>query len=328
MTNMTTTKFLYLSRSDVETIDLPLARVIEAVELALSEKAHGRTDMPPKHWISLSEHRFFSAMSSTVPAADAVICKWQSGSSENAKIGLPYITGLLFLNDLHTGLTIAVMDSTWITGIRTAAASAVTARCLANPDPKILGIIGCGVQGRFTVAAMQEVFPGIETVRAYDVLPAALERFAQEMPAAHGVDVIPCEGPRDVAEGAQIVITGGYIQPDADRVMEAEWLTPGATAVAIDYDCYWTPQAIHDVDGFFTDDVRQMEHLKEYGYFVDTPPATAEIGEVVAGLKPGRTSTDQILLAMNLGVSVEDVTTARAVYDAARERQIGAWLDL
>jgi hypothetical protein len=112
---------LYLSRADVETLALPLVEVIEAVELGLEEKALGRTIMPPKHWLAPDEHRFFSAMTSAVPAVAAAACKWPSGSDRNAPRGLPYITGLLLLNDLESGLPVAVMDSTWITAQRTAA---------------------------------------------------------------------------------------------------------------------------------------------------------------------------------------------------------------
>ena len=81
---MQDSKVLYLSRADVAKVNLPMPAVIDAVAFALTEKAHGRSTMPPKHWLQTSERRFFSAMTCAVPAANSVVCKWQSGSADNA----------------------------------------------------------------------------------------------------------------------------------------------------------------------------------------------------------------------------------------------------
>jgi ornithine cyclodeaminase/alanine dehydrogenase len=322
---MTTTNgFLYLNRADVEGIGLSMADVIEAVELALVEKARGR----PKHWIAVSDKRFFSAMSSAVPAASAVACKWQSGSSLNPGLGLPYLTGMLILNDHETGLTLAVMDSTWLTGQRTAAASAVAARWLAGDAPRTLGIIGCGVQGRASVEAMRVVFPNIAVVRAYDIVPDVTRTYARDMEDHHGVAVTCCDDARTAVDGADIVVTSGPIEPDATRVIEAGWLKPGALGVAVDYDCYWTAGALEAADGVFTDDVAQMDHLRDYGYFLGTPPVKAEIGDVIAGTKPGRGGPDEVIVSLNMGLSVEDVITASRIYEAAKRAGTGTWLPL
>jgi len=112
-------KLLYLTRADVEAVALSSSEVVEAVEQALHEKALGRAEMPPKHWLAPAQDRFFSAMSSVLPAVSAAACKWQSGSPRNQHYGLPFITGLLILNDLATGAPVAVMDSTWLTAQRT-----------------------------------------------------------------------------------------------------------------------------------------------------------------------------------------------------------------
>jgi ornithine cyclodeaminase/alanine dehydrogenase len=318
----------YLSRRDVEETGLSMAAVIEAVEEAFREKGLGRTVMPAKHWLAPSETRFYSAMTSVVPGARAAACKWQSGSSENAARGLPYLTGLLILNDAETGLPIGVMDSTWITAVRTAAASAVTARYLARPDLDRFAMIGCGVQGRRHVEALRVVFPGLRRVQAYDVSAEALRRYAREITEQHGLEVQPCASAREAVRGAPLVITGGPIEPTLPRTIDADWLEPGLLGVAIDYDCYWRPAAFRAADKVFTDDLAQVEHQKGYGYFVDAPPMTGEIGDVVAGTRPGRERPDEVILAMNLGISIEDVTTARRLFDLAVARGRGTVLAL
>lgn len=318
----------YLSRRDVEELGLGMPAVIEAVEEAFREKGLGHALMPAKHWLAPSERRFYSAMTSVVPAARAAGCKWQSGSSDNPAHGLPYLTGLLILNDGETGLPIAVMDSTWVTAMRTAAATAVTARYLARPGIESFAMLGCGVQGRRHAEALRVVFPGLRRVRAYDVNPEALSHYAREVGERHGLEVVACPSPREAVRGAPLVVTAGPIEPNAPRTIDADWLEPGMLGVGLDYDCYWRPAALRAADKFFTDDRAQLEHLRESGYFRDRPPVTAEIGDVVAGKAPGRERADEVIVAMNLGVSVEDVTTARRVYDLAVARGRGTLLPL
>lgn len=321
-------RILYLSRREVEELGLSMAAIIEAVEEAFREKGLGRTIMPPKHWLAPSEHRFYSAMTSVVPSARAAACKWQSGSSDNPALGLPYLTGLLILNDEANGLPIGIMDSTWITAMRTAAATAVTARYLASPATEVLAMMGCGVQGRTHVEALRIVFPGLRRVQAFDINPEALGRYVKEMSERHGIEVQPCRSAREAMKGAHIVVTGGPIEPTAERTIEADWLEPGMLGVSLDYDCYWRPSALKAAHRFFTDDIPQMEHLKEYGYFRSIPAVTGEIGDVVAGKLDGRRRPDEVIVAMNMGISVEDVTTARRVYDLAVAKGRGTLLQL
>jgi ornithine cyclodeaminase/alanine dehydrogenase-like protein (mu-crystallin family) len=318
--------FLYLSRADVESIGLPMRTVVEAVELALREKAAGRTIMPPKHWIAPSTRRFFSAMSSALPGLRAAGCKWQSGSPDNHALGQPYITGQFILNALDTGLPIAIMDSTWITEMRTAAATAVAARALVGKPSQVLGVLGCGLQARRNLEALRLVFPSLASVRAYDVSAAAAETYRNEMKARHGVEVTLCPDPRAAFDGADIVLTCGPIAPDGPRVAEAAWLEEGATAITLDYDCYWKPDELARVDRLFTDDVAQLEHTKTDGYFTSVPGTIQELASVVAGREAGRTSRAQRVVCINMGIALEDVTTALSVYRQARD--IGRGVEL
>jgi ornithine cyclodeaminase/alanine dehydrogenase-like protein (mu-crystallin family) len=319
-------KFLYLTRADVEAIDLPMGEIIDAVVLALCEKGHRRAELPPKSWIAPRADRFFSAMSSALPAVSAAACKWQSGSPDNARLGLPYITGLLILNDIATGVPLAVMDSTWLTAQRTAAATAVAIRHLAPSKADMMAVLGCGVQGRTNLAASRLVMPTIATVQAYDVDAAALGRYQKDMVAAHGVRVVPCRTPRDAVDGADIVVTCGPITANAARVIGPGWLKVGGLAVALDYDCYWTAAGLNAVDRVFTDDIGQLRHLGEYGYFTHLGREVGDLGDVVAGTHPGRQSPDHAIVSINMGIALEDVATARRIYDVAMAHGTGQWL--
>ena len=178
---MTEQKLLYLSQHDVASVGLGMAEIIDLLDKAFWEKGHGRVEMPPKPGIHPGEgDNFIHAMPAYIPAMNAAGMKWVSGFPGNYQKGLPYITGLLILNDTETGIPLAMMDCVWITAMRTAAATAVAAKTLARSDSKVLGVLGCGVQGFTNTEALQVLFP-VEEVMAYDVMPDALVRFREQV---------------------------------------------------------------------------------------------------------------------------------------------------
>ena len=129
-------EFLYLSRDDVVSVGLTMTEIVDTVERAFREMGNGRVEMPPKPGIHPGKggDNFIHAMPAYIPAMKSAGVKWVSGYPVNQAKGLPYITGLLILNDPETGLPKAVMDCTWITAMRTGAASAVSAKYLARPE--------------------------------------------------------------------------------------------------------------------------------------------------------------------------------------------------
>ena len=157
---MPDSRLLYLSRADVVATGLGMADVIEALEVAFREKGEGRVEMPPKPGIHpINEDNFIHAMPAYIPGMGSAGVKWVAGYPENYRRGLPYITGLLILNDPETGLPLSVMDCVWITAMRTGAATAVAARRLARPDSATVGILGAGVQGAHQPGGAQRHLP-------------------------------------------------------------------------------------------------------------------------------------------------------------------------
>ena len=171
---------LYLSRKDVEAINLPMTEIIEALEDMFREKGQGRVEMPPKPGIHTRPNAFIHAMPAYIPRLNSAGIKWVSGYPENQSRGLPYITGLLILNDPDTGVPLVVMDCTWITAKRTGAATALSAKYLARPDSSTVGIVACGVQGHSNLEALSRLFK-IKKVKAYDLYPEVAVRYAREM---------------------------------------------------------------------------------------------------------------------------------------------------
>ena len=259
-------ELLYLSKNDVEAAGLTMGEIIELVETAFREKGKGRVEMPPKPGIHPGEgDNFIHAMPAYIPAMKSAGMKWVSGYPENQKHGLPYITGLLILNDPETGLPKAVMDCVWITAMRTAAATAVAARRLARSDSAVLGILGCGVQGLTNTEALQTVFP-IKKVVGYDVNRDALYRFTGEIRKRFELKTEEAATPREAVTGCDIIVTAGPILKNPHATIKAGWMDEGTFASLVDFDSYWHPDAMNESDKFCTDH-RAAQSLPEYRLF-------------------------------------------------------------
>lgn len=319
---------LYLSRSDVERVNLPMKEVIDAVEQVFKEKGEGRIEMPPKPGIHPVKDSFIHAMPAFVPGMAAAGVKWVSGFPSNLPKGLPYITGLLILNDPETGIPISVMDATWITAKRTAAATAVAAKRLARKDSATMAMLGCGVQGRTNVEAIKVAFPKLELVRAYDIDSSVLDQYSKDIEAKHGLEVFKASSAKRAVENSDIVVTAGPILKNPNPVIEPEWFEAGGFACPLDFDSYWTGEAMRAVDKFCTDDISQLEYYKTVGYFGGIPKVYADLGEIVAGKKRGREDDDERIMSMNLGVAIEDMATAVKILERAKKQGIGTWIPL
>ena len=318
---------LYLSRKDVETINLPMQEIIDALEAMFKEKGAGRTEMPPKPGIHTRPDAFIHAMPAYIPSLQSAGMKWVSGYPDNPRRGLPYITGLLLLNDPETGTPIAIMDCTWITAKRTGAATAVAAKYLARPDSTTVGIVACGVQGRSNLEALTCLFK-IKKVKAYDLYPEIAERYATEMSKALNLDIEPVKKLPGAVKGLDLVVTSGPILKHPKPLIEGGWLSPGAFASPVDFDSYWKGEALRKINKLATDDLVQMRYYRQEGYFKETPEPYADLGEIVGGLKPGRESPEERTMSINLGLALDDMATAIRIYQLAKTNGIGVELPL
>src|SRR3972149_7431618 len=316
---------LYLSRSDVEAVQLPMIEIIRALEAMFKEKGKGKVEMPPKPGIHTRPNAFIHAMPAYIPSLEAAGMKWVSGYPGNQAKGLPYISGLLILNDPDTGVPLAVMDCAWITAKRTGAASALAAKYLARPDSASLGIVACGLQGRSNLEALACLFK-IKQVKAYDLHPEVAARYAEEMSAQLGLDIEPVQRLPEAVKGLDMVVTSGPILKNPNPAIEAGWLAPGAFASLVDFDSYWQGGALHQADRLATDDHAQMRYYRQAGYFKDTPEPYADLGELITGQQPGRQRPDERPMTINLGLALEDMATAIRIYHRALSKGLGVEL--
>src|SRR3972149_4850052 len=300
---------LYLSRGDVEGLGISVADVIRDLEAAFAAKGRGEVEMPPKPGIHPRADSFIHAMPAYVRSSDIAGLKWISGFPDNPSRGLPYISGLMILNDPATGVPLAVMDASWITAVRTGAATAVAAKYLARREATHLAFIGCGVQARSNLDALAVVQPRLTDILAYDIRPEAAEAFAEYGQMRHRLRVAVCRTPEEAVRGAELIVTATPILKHPTPVLLAGGLRPGGVPCPLRFGSPRPPGG----------PARSRR---------GRPARMGERGDIGAGRRRGRERPDARVISINLGLALEDVVTAHRIYQAARTAGAGRDLEL
>jgi ornithine cyclodeaminase/alanine dehydrogenase len=313
-------EFIYLSQEDILELDIPMKKVIELVELGLKEHGKGRVENPPKPGIHSKPDAFIHAMPAYYEKLGIGGLKWVSGYPSNRRMGLPQIAGLMILNDMETGMPLAVMDCRWITAVRTAAVSAITAKYCAKVGSESLGIVGCGVQGRMNLVAFNEVIPDLKDVLVYDINTEAMKSIKEDYEEELGVNIELAESVKDAALGMDIILTA--TQRLEEPLIKNEWFLLGSLGFGLEASRAWYGDAILEADKFITDSWDQTVHFHEQGAFPDgLPELYAELGEIVAGKKRGREDPDERILAINIGLALEDVIVSNHIYELVKDSE-------
>jgi alanine dehydrogenase len=302
---------IYLSRADVRELLPPLDEQLDLVERTYRAHGAGRVELPPKPGIHPRPDSFIHAMPAYLHDEDVAALKWVAGYPANKARGLPYISGLILLNDAETGLPAAVMDGAEITAARTAAASGVCIRNWAPEGWRDVAILGCGEQGRYHALVVNALNHGAR-IRAYDPHP---ERVAQ----LEG-DVEAAPMPKEAVRGADVVVTAGPIVEEPKSPLGSDWLGERWLALPIDFDFYFSAEAVAAADLFLVDDVEQFEYYRSLGHFRGWPAPAGTVGE--SHERPPR------VLCCNLGVGALDAAFAARVLAAAHDRGVGVELPL
>ena len=320
-------EFLYLSQKEVIEVGLTMKDVISIVEDVLKEHGHNQYENPPKPGIHPLKDAFIHAMPGYLPRKKAGGLKWVSGFSSNFNYGLPSIMGLIVLNDVNTGQPLAVMDGGYITAIRTAAVSGVSAKYLAKEDSKVLGIVGAGIQGRYHLLSLKEVLPEIEVARVFDTNEKVLKQLISLMGEHVPFNIEACNSIQEVVEGSDVIVTAtGHID---ERIYKEAWVNQGSLILPV-HTRGWEKSTLSKVDKFIVDDWGQFMHVQggEDGYYAPLPDLYAELGEIVIGKKPGRENHSERIINFNFGMAIHDISTATQVLERAREKRLGTMLPL
>jgi alanine dehydrogenase len=299
---------LYLSRQEVAELLPDIREQLDLVEATYRALAAGGVELPPKPGVHPRPDSFIHAMPAYLADEDVAALKWVSGYPANKERGLPYIAGLIVLNDADTGLPVALMDGAEITAARTAAASGVCVRRWAPAGWRRAAILGCGEQGVFHARLLRALEPEVR-IRAYDPHPERIDRLGAVEPAASEEDAVA---------GAEVVVTAAPIVERPAPAIGPEALGDRWLVLPIDFDALVRREAIEAAELFAVDDVGQFEYYREQGHFRDWPQPDGSVGEVLERDRPA----DRVA-CVNLGIGALDAAFAARVLAAAREGGVG-----
>ncbi|MGE6784472.1 ectoine utilization protein EutC [Ensifer adhaerens] len=307
-------------------LDLDAIACVEQAFRALATKA---VVMPPILRLDIPEARGeVDVKTAYVPGLDGFAIKISPGFFDNPKIGLPSTNGLMVLLSAKTGLVEAVLlDNGYLTDVRTAAAGAVAARHLSRPDAAVAAVFGAGMQARLQLEALSLVRP-IREARIWARDAAKAEAAAQELTARLGFPVGAEADGRAAVDGADVIVT---TTPSETPVLWAEWLQPGQHVTAMGSDAEHKneiePGVITGAGLYVADSLKQTRRLGELHHAIEAGLVTEgtifpELGEIIAGHKPGRSGPEEITVADLTGTGIQD--TAIATLAAARAASAGS----
>ena len=327
---------LILSRADVREL-LDLDALVDAVAEGMADLSGGSASVPPRVAAFVDEAGgLLGAMPAYLPSKRALETKLVSLFPGNAGSPLPTHQAVIVTFDPENGSPSSLMDATYITEVRTAAGSALSTRLLARPEAQVLAVIGTGVQARAHARAVPRVRP-IREMRVAGRDPAKARAFASELAADLDVDILAVDSPQDAMEGADVVCACTHA---LDPVVHREWVAPGVhvTSVGLNRDG-------REVDGETVRDSLVVVESRQ-AVLASFPAGAndltwpirdglitedhihAELGELVAGTRPGRTSPEQVTLYKSVGVGAQDAAAAALVLQAARDRGTGMEVEL
>jgi alanine dehydrogenase len=311
---------ILLSQREVEEL-LDLDALVDALAAAHRELSEGRASMPPRIAAFAERNGLLGAMPAYLPSA-GLACKLVSLFPENRDRHTHQ--ALICVFDQTNGTPVALMDGTYITATRTAAGSALATRLLAREDARVLAILGAGVQARTHAEALRRV-------RAFDEIRVASRdvRRARQLAGDVGGEVAVTW--EEAVRGADVVAATTHA---TEPIVFRDWLSPGAHVNSVGAN----PAGRGEVDASVVRDALVAVEYRDStlapppagaSEFRDgTPPEVVELGELVAGTKPGRSSPDQITLYKSVGVAVQDAAAAALVLAAAKERSVGREIEL
>lgn len=313
---------LILNQKQVERI-IPLneiSEVIKAVEDAFFEYGKRRVQMPPKNYLYFKEFngdlRIMPAYSEKLKVAGTKIVNVHP---DNPKKGLKTVMAAIIINDAKTGVPLALLDGTYITGMRTGAASAVATKYLARKDAKTLGVIGAGYQSIFQIAAITKVRK-IENILVYDILNDRVEKLASIL-SKEKIKIT--KATLEEASSADILAT---VTPAKAPILKRKWILSGTHINAIGADAKGKeeldPQILKN-GKIIIDNWEQASHSGEINVplskgIIKKNNIYAELSEIVIGKKKGRKDNKEITIFDSTGLAIQDLFTANYVFKKAK----------
>jgi len=324
----------YLNGADIDRLSLSDDEILSAVESGLHAQGSGATVIEPRvHLIpESSAHGHFNVLRGVVKPLGFAGVKVVGDFVNNYQLGLPSEMAILNLFDPTTGMPKAILDATAITDMRTGAMTALGAKHLARKGSKVLGHVGARGTAYWNVRLLDHLFD-FDEIRVHSKRPESRDAFAAKLSKDLGKKVVATDNWEDCLKGADIMVEASRL-PEPTPLFKTSWIKKGAFVVP-----YGTMSAVElsltDImDKMVVDDWGQCRKGLPFGALrahVDSDRLTesnlhAELGQIVAGKKPGRARDDETILFWHRGLSLSDIALGAALLDKAARQGLGQTL--
>lgn len=330
-------KTLLLTDEEIKPL-LSIGEVMEAVEEAFREKGLGYVQMPPKPYLFFEKYDGdLRVMPSYLERIDVSAVKVVNSHPHNpSSYGLPTVMAIIILIDPRNGAPLAVMGGSYITALRTGAAGGIAVKYLARKDSKVIGLVGAGTQARTQLAALISLYKELDEVRVWSRTRETRNRFVSKMRELYRKEVNrirPLESVKEAVEECDIVVTS---TPSRNPIVMNEWISKGTHFNCIGADAPGKEEidpAVLKGAKIVVDDWEQASHSGEINVpltkgLIKKEDIWGDLGEIVAGLKAGRASRDEITVFDSTGLAAQDAVTAKIVYEKAISKNIGRFIEL
>lgn len=316
---------MYLTRQECIQSALSDVELIELIEETLDIHGKKALMMPAKIGISSKRDTFFNAMPAYIEKRNICGIKWVSGFPDNRKkFGLPQTVGLSILNDSETGFPLVIMDATWITTERTSAVTMVGIKYLANSRSETFGMIGCGAVGRKHVAHIPLVLPHLKKIVIFDNFSPAMDQLIDELQPKTDVEIVKASSYEEVVKNCEVIASATTILDNVEPVIKDSWISSGQTLFLCDMHTLYEDRTMKRGDKYILDSIEHHELYAKMGsYPQGLPEVYGELGEIVAGMKPGREHPDELIINNNIGMACEDMMLSVAICERALANGLG-----
>jgi ornithine cyclodeaminase/alanine dehydrogenase len=323
-----------LSKSDVMSV-LDMKSTMDIVEKAFAELFEGSANMPQRTPIPVAEYDGVALfMPAYMKKLGALGAKIVTVFKQNMpKFELPTVLGVIVVLDEKTGNAEAIMDGGFITAMRTGAVSGIATKYMVNPEAKVAAILGSGIQAKTQVWATAEAHAFTKYLVYSIDPPDQVDNFCREMEEKHGIPFVRTETAREAVEAADVLTLATSAK---EPIIDGDWLKPGCHINGIGSHA----PGVRELDEKTINKARIIADLKsaclaEAGDFLipmqeglwSKERIAGDLGAVVSGKVPARTAPEEITLFKSVGLAIQDVSTALAVFNLAKEKNVGTEFD-
>lgn len=324
-------KTLLLNQSQIKSL-IKSNEAIEAVEKAFEAFGRGLAQMPPKSYLFYKQYKGdLRTMPAYIELIEATGVKIVNVHTENRSKSLPTVMATIILNDPATGYPIAIMDGTFLTALRTGAAGAVAIKYLAREEAEIIGFIGCGVQA-YTQLDLSFLVRKFKVIKAYDIDEKKQKAFLKYAKEKYNLAIHDSNKIEEAADADVVTTTTPVTEP----IVKTQWIKEGTHINAIGADAPGKEELEPDLllrSKIVVDNWEQASHSGEINVpfekgIISKEHIYAELGEIVAGVKKGRSNAEEITIFDSTGLAVQDIAVAKKVYEKAIKENIGNSINL